>query len=246
MVRGEKYIEDNEKIISNSINYLKISEKNIERCNIDEISKKIGSQTLLDRSTREIPFIYLEPLSYSLLKSTGIEGKTYSRVGKASSGRDELIHRTIAYNKLRSRMQMATAYLTAETENRVLLGTINKTELLTGLFTKWGYGHCSDLNPLGHLYRTQISQLAKYLDIPEIISSTSKADLLPGIEDKYQYFFDLSASEVDKILVQLESGQSTREISENGGFPVEKINKIHSFFESSLFVRSKPLMLKKH
>ncbi|MHA2296890.1 MAG: NAD(+) synthase [Candidatus Hodarchaeales archaeon] len=247
LIRSEKYTNDHKKILTNSIDYLNIREENIERCNIDEIIKKIGSQSLLDRSIREIPFIHLEPLSYSLLKSTvrnEIEGKTYSRVGKASSGRDELIHRVIAHNKLRSRIQMASAYLTAEIENRALIGTINKTELMTGLITKWGHGHCTDLTPLGHLYRTEILQLAKFLDIPEMISSVSKADLLPGIENKYLYFFDLTAYEVDRILIRLELGRSIQEISEEIGLPMEKIDKINQFFISSIFLRSAPLSLK--
>jgi NAD+ synthase len=248
MVRSEKYSDDHKKILANSIDYLKIDEEYIERCNINEIIKKFGSRTLVEGSIREIPLLY-EPLSYSLLKTSvknDIEGKTYGMVGKATSGREDLIHRILAHNKLRSRIQMTSAYFIAETENRCLIGTKNKTELLTGLFTKWGYGHCADLMPLGHLYRTQILQLAKYLDIPEMITTVSKADLLPGIENKYEYFFELSAFDVDKILVGLESGKSKKEISKVIGLNRDKIEKVHKYFVSSRYIKAAPLLLKNY
>lgn len=245
-MRYDKFLNGREEILSNSIEYLGISEENIEKCDIDQIIRKFGSEELIRGSIREIPSLY-EPLSYSLLKSTAkneIEGKTYGMVGKAKSGREELIHKILARNKLRSRIQMASSYLIAETENRILVGTINKTELLTGLFTKWGHGHCTDLMPLGNLFRSQILQLADYLKVPESISNLAKADLLPGIQNKYVYFFDLTAYDVDRILVRLELGSSTTDVSNETGLPIDKIEKVNYFFCSSAYTRAAPLIPK--
>jgi len=165
-------------------------------------------------------------------------------IGKATSGREDLIHKVIAYNKLRSRVHMAFAYLRAEIENRFLIGTVNKTELLTGLFTKWGKGHSADIMPLGNLYRSQIIQLAEYLQIPESISSLAKADLLPGIDNKYMYFFNLSAREVDQILIGLETGLSSQEINARTSIPHEKIEKVNTYFISSKYARTAPVIPK--
>ncbi|MFX0182255.1 MAG: NAD(+) synthase [Candidatus Hodarchaeota archaeon] len=245
-MRYDKFINGREEILSNSIEFLGIDEEGIEKCDIEQIIRKFGSDELIRGSIREIPSLY-EPLSYPLLKSTAkneIEGKTYGMVGKASSGREEIIHKIIARNKLRSRIQMASSYLIAETENRLLVGTINKTELLTGLFTKWGHGHCTDLMPLGNLFRTQILQLADYLKVPESISDLAKADLLPGIQNKYLYFFDLFAYDVDRILFRLESGSSITDISNETGLPIDKIEKVNFFFCSSAYTRAAPLIPK--
>ena len=165
-------------------------------------------------------------------------------VGKASSGRERLIHKVIAHNKLRSRVQMAVAYLTAETENAFLLGTINKTELQTGLFTKFGHSHCADIMPLGNLYRTQILQIAEFLDIPSKISDLAKADLLPGIQNKYQYFFNLEASEVDRILVRLENGFSEDEIHDQTQIDLKLIEKVQSYVSSAVYMRTATLIPK--
>ncbi len=63
---------------------------------------------------------------------------------------------------------MIIAYHYANIERKMVMGTSNKTELLTGFFTKYGDGGV-DLMPLADLYKHNISQLAKYLEIPQNI-----------------------------------------------------------------------------
>ncbi len=245
LIRTNKYFEKQEDILETSIKFLGVTEEIVVRCDIEPMLRNFGSNPI-PGSVREIPSMY-QPLSYSLLKNTAkkeIEEKTYGMVGKASSEREKWIHKIIAHNKLRSRVQMAIAYYTAETENHFLVGTINRTELSTGLFTKWGHGHCADLMPLGNLYRSQILQLAEYLEVPESIRNLSKADLMPGIENKYLYFFDLPAIDVDRILIRLEEGFSTTEVSSDTGLPIDKIEKINTYFNSAAYTRQSPLIPK--
>ncbi|MHA1206140.1 MAG: NAD(+) synthase [Candidatus Hodarchaeales archaeon] len=246
IIRSENIFDKHTDTLKNSIEYLGIAEENVVHCDVAPLMKKFLSDDLIPGHNREIPSLY-QPLSYSLLKSSLIkelEGNTYGMVGKANSGRERLIHKIIAHNKLRSRIQMAVAYLTAETENAFLLGTINKTEIQTGLFTKWGHGHCADIMPLGNLYRTQILQIADYLDIPSKIANLAKADLLPGIENKYQYFFKLSANEVDRILVRLENGLSENEIHTQTLIDLKSIEKVIKYVSSAVYTRGAPLIPK--
>ncbi len=247
ILRTDKYVENQEEVFKESIAFLDISEEKIISCDIEKLMRNYGAENLsIPGSIREIPSLY-QPLSYSLLKFAArkeIEGKTYGMVGKASSDRERLIHKIIAYSKLRSRLHMSIAYLNAETKNLFLFGTINKTELLTGLFTKWGHGHAADLMPLGNLYRSQVFQLAEYLEIPETIRGLAKADLLPGIANKYQYFFNMDAIDVDRILVRLENGLDSKDIQKETGFSEESIDKILSYFNSSAYTRAAPLIPK--
>ncbi len=246
LVRSENVYDKHTEVISNSTSYLEIPEDNIIHCDVAPIIKSFTNDDLIPGRSREIPSLY-QPLSYSLLKSSlikEIEGSTYGMVGKANSGRERLINKIIAHNKLRSRIQMAIAYLTAETENAFLLGTINKTELLTGLFTKWGHGHCADIMPLGNLYRSQILQIAEYLEIPPEISNLAKADLLPGIRNKYEYFFNLDSKSVDRILIRLENGLAIEEISNETEIDIKPIEKINHYFTSAGYTRGAPLIPK--
>ncbi|MFX1282390.1 MAG: NAD(+) synthase [Promethearchaeota archaeon] len=246
LIRTNKYFEKHKETLEKSIEFLEIAEENIVHCDIEPILKNFEPKDLIPGSVRDIPSLY-QPLSYSLLKSTAkkeIEEKTYSMVGKVDSEREKWIQKIVSLNKFRSRLQMAVAYLTAEQENRFLVGTINKTELSTGLFTKWGHGHCADLMPLGGLYRSQIFQLAEHLGLPESIQNLSKADLIPGVENKYMYFFDLPVNDVDRILVRLEQGLSGTDISSTTGIPIDKIEKICMYYNSAAYTRQVPLIPK--
>ncbi|MGN6628963.1 MAG: NAD(+) synthase, partial [Candidatus Nitrosocosmicus sp.] len=76
-----------------------------------------------------------------------------------------------------ARIRMCILYYYANLLNRLVLGTTNKTEILIGYFTKYGDG-ASDLSPLADLYKTQIKELARFLNIPtDIVDKKSSARL---------------------------------------------------------------------
>lgn len=83
----------------------------------------------------------------------------------------------VLYGNLISRIRMCILYYYAGLENKLVLGTSNKTELLTGYFTKYGDG-ASDLLPIGDLYKMQVRTIATFLKISnKIISKKSSARL---------------------------------------------------------------------
>ena len=98
--------------------------------------------------------------------------------------------------------------------------------------------------PLGNLYRTQILQLANHINLPVEITSTAKADLLPGVPNKYEYFFGLNSFDVDRILVRLEHGLSLNEIQSQTEISMELIEKVNHYFASAGYTRAAPLMPK--
>jgi NAD+ synthase len=229
IVKPQKLSTNHEEILESSIDFLNVADENIIRCDVEPMIKKFGSEKLIPGSVREISLLN-RPLSYSLLKGAAeydLEDKDFGMTGKTSSGRDGLIQRAITLARTRSRIQMAVAYFMAETENRSLVGTINKTELLTGLFTN-----------------TQILQLAEYLEIPKTISSKRRTDLLPGIENKYIFFFDLTAFEVDTILILVEQGISRDEIYNKLDISKKAIRKVINFFNHAAYTRGAPLFPK--
>ena len=67
-----------------------------------------------------------------------------------------------------ARIRMNFIYYYSNIENKLVLGTSDKSELMIGYFTKFGDG-AADILPLADLYKTQIRELAKYLNVPEKI-----------------------------------------------------------------------------
>ncbi len=113
----------------------------------------------------------------------------------------EILEKTdnnLVRGNLLSRTRMCILYYYANLMNRFVLGTADKSELAIGYFTKFGDG-ASDLFPLGDLYKTQVKEYAKFLNIPnQIISKKSSARLWKNQETEKE--IGLSFAELDAIL----------------------------------------------
>ena len=79
----------------------------------------------------------------------------------------------LALGNLRARIRSNIIYYYANLKNYLVLGTSDKSEYLTGYFTKFGDG-CADLLPIVSLYKTQLREFAKVLGVPnQIITKKS-------------------------------------------------------------------------
>ncbi|STQ86012.1 NAD+ synthase [Helicobacter muridarum] len=93
-------------------------------------------------------------------------------------------HSPLARGNFCARMRMATLYYVSQMEQRLVIGTSNKSEIMLGYGTIFGDLACA-INPIGNLYKTQIYQLAQLLNIPEsIINKPPSADLYQGQNDE--------------------------------------------------------------
>ncbi|OYD15649.1 NAD(+) synthetase [candidate division WOR-3 bacterium JGI_Cruoil_03_51_56] len=140
------------------------------------------------------------PFSASLL---GFENKEFgSYLGKSN-----------AYYRAKHRMRMLLLYLYAESENRLVVGAANRSEARIGFFVKHGCDDAADIMPLLNLYKTQVRQLARYLDIPSnIIEKSPSPDIIPGITDKSA--IGIPYEKLDLILLALEENWENHEIAE--------------------------------
>lgn len=111
----------------------------------------------------------------------------------------------MACANIRPRLRMTVLYYFAKKFNYLVCGTSNKTELMSGYFTKFGDGG-SDLLPLGALYKTQVRELARELKIPEhFIAKPPTAGLWPGQTDEDE--MGITYPELDDILCRMEAGK---------------------------------------
>ena len=70
----------------------------------------------------------------------------------------------MALGNVRVRTRAVLNYFVANAEDRVVLGTGNRSEAATGYFTKYG-DQAVDCNPIGNLYKCQVRQLARQLGV---------------------------------------------------------------------------------
>lgn len=124
----------------------------------------------------------------------------------------------------RQRARLLLAYKYAEEHNLLLVGATHKTERSVGLFAKFGIDDCADIMPLKNIYRSHIFQIGQYIGIPaDILNRTPNPDMVPGVTNKYVSFLELSALQVDLILLGLDKKMTPKEIAEQIDLNEEKI-----------------------
>jgi NAD+ synthase len=142
---------------------------------------------------------------------------------------------------LKPRIRMVVNYVASNADRRLVLGTGNRTELLTGYFTKYGDGGVDAL-PIGSLYKTQVFQLAQHLNIPErIISKPPSAGLWVGQTDEEE--LGISYSLLDRILCELVDKKKTaQETAKLLGVESRQVQEISDQVLRSLHKRRTPLV----
>src|SRR6266704_2743434 len=143
---------------------------------------------------------------------------------------------------LRARARMIVLYFIANTEGRIVMGTGNKSELLTGYFTLFGDG-AADFLPIGDLYKTQVREMARYLALPpEIVEKVPTAGLWPGQTDEGE--LGISYDELDRILLGIELQLEPEAIAQKAGVPLDHIAYVQKLVTSTVHKRKMPLIPK--
>jgi len=134
-----------------------------------------------------------------------------------------------AATSIKHRVRMTMLYNYAEKNNFAVVGTTNKTEYLQGYFVKYGDGG-SDIEPLVHLYKTQIYEIANFLKLPEkIINQDASPDVWSFKTSDEEFFYAVPYNIVDLILYARERNLSINDISKFSNLSSEKIEKLIQF-----------------
>lgn len=172
-----------------------------------------------------------------LAESLGMKHELFE-LKEAVSTYDSLSLDKVAQGNLTARLRMVTWYARANQENRLVLGTGNKTELMIGYFTKYGDGG-TDILPIGDLYKANVWDLSTHIGIPEgIVKKAPSAGLWPGQTDEGE--IGVTYRELDSILfLHLEKGLKKKEII-SWGIEEKKVSKVLKLIRQSEHKR-KPL-----
>lgn len=116
---------------------------------------------------------------------------------KSALGATEKISKSSDVN-IAPRLRMTMLYTIAASENRLVVGTGNRSEMFVGYFTKWGDGGC-DFNPISDLTVTEVYEFLSYLKAPDfILTKAPSAGLFDGQTDEAD--MGVSYSEIDAYI----------------------------------------------
>jgi NAD+ synthase len=148
----------------------------------------------------------------------------------------------IRMGNIMARERMIVLFDQSEVFKGLVIGTSNKTEILLGYSTIYGDAACA-MNPIGDLYKTQVRQLSRALNIPApIIDKPPSADLWAGQTDEGELGF--TYEEVDKLLYLLVDQRYSPQEAMEVGFDEEFVIAVMKRIRRNQFKRMQPPIAK--
>ncbi len=153
----------------------------------------------------------------------------------------------VAASNFKQRTRMSMLYYHAELRNYAVVGTANKNEHALGFFVKHGDGG-ADVQPIAHLFKTQVYRLAEHLGVPEEVRRrTPTTDTYSAGSSQEEFFFRLPFEILDVIWLGWESGADPEEIGAALGLGREQVQRVISDLSrkqrTTAYLRSAAVML---
>ncbi|NIV29971.1 MAG: NAD(+) synthase, partial [Anaerolineae bacterium] len=134
----------------------------------------------------------------------------------------------VAASNFKQRSRMTMLYYHAELHNYAVAGTPNKNEHDQGFFVKWGDGGY-DFAPIRHLYKTQVFQLAEYLEVPvEIRTATPTTDTYSAPSSQEEFFFRMPFEVMDLLWYALEHDVPSSEAARVMNLTQEQVQRAYT------------------
>lgn len=141
-----------------------------------------------------------------------------------------------------ARERMIVIYDQSEVFKGLVVGTSNKTEILLGYSTLFG-DSANALNPIGDLYKTQVRQLSRAMNIPSpIVDKPPSADLWEDQTDEGELGF--TYSEADRLLYLLVDQRYSPQEAMEAGFDEKFVNAVTTRIRRNQFKRMLPPIAK--
>lgn len=133
----------------------------------------------------------------------------------------------VAATNMKQRARKFFEYYHADRVNYVVTGTPNRLEYDQGFFVKNGDG-AADIKPIAHLYKSQVYQLAEYLDIPgEIRHRPPTTDTYSLPQTQEEFYFPLPYDQMDLGIYARDHNVSTADAALVLGLSVDKMERLY-------------------
>lgn len=166
---------------------------------------------------------------------------------KSERLRPSQLRQIVAATNFKQRTRAAMLYYHAELRDFAVIGTPQKNEHDQGFFVKYG-DSAMDVQPIGHLYKTQVYQLAEYLNIPEAIRTRPPtSDTYSAASTQEEFFFRLPFELMDLIWYGLTNDIPAEIVARELDLQPEQVNRVYADLQrkqrTTNYLRTPPLGL---
>lgn len=164
---------------------------------------------------------------------------TVAQISEVTAAEDD----SMRLGNIMARVRMIMVYDLARQLDALVCGTENKSEMYLGYFTRFG-DEASDIEPLQGLYKTQVRQLASFLDLPAVfLEKAPSAGLWKDQTDENELGF--TYEQADQVLATfVETHSKLTEPKELENVPAKVVQKILNRVRSQQFKHLVPYSLK--
>jgi NAD+ synthase len=223
---------------------------------ITPILKAAGCYRRRDDAIKRVIPEYQEGYKSKIVLPAILEGSRYpifSVVVESSTGVQTKARLTaeaylgiVAATNFKQRTRKMMEYYHADRLQYAVAGTPNRLEHDQGFFVKNGDG-AADLKPIAHLYKTQVYQLAEYLNIPEKIRQRlPTTDTYSLQQTQEEFYFSLPYDKFDLCLYGKNHGVPAAEVAGAAGLTAAQVETVYSDIDSkrnaTRYLHLKPLL----
>jgi len=153
----------------------------------------------------------------------------------------------VAATNFKQRVRKMMEYYHADRLRCAVVGTPNRLEYDQGFFVKNGDG-AADLKPIAHLYKTQVYELAEYLDVPEEIRTRPPTtDTYSMEQSQEEFFFSVSYQILDLCLYAHDNHLTAEEVANAAGLSPDQVERVYGDIEAKRkaahYLHERPLLV---
>ena len=155
----------------------------------------------------------------------------------------------VAASNFKQRIRMMLTYYHADRLNYAVAATTNRQEYDQGFFVKLGDG-AGDLEPIAHLYKTQVYQMAEFLAVPgEICKRRPTPDTYPMSVDSEEFYFGMAHDILDLCLYAKNHNIPPEEVAQLVSLEAEQVEHVYQDIDNkrraTRYQHMPPLLLEK-
>jgi NAD+ synthase len=144
-------------------------------------------------------------------------------------GRDFLT--IMAATNQKQRVRMLMTYRIADERNLIVVGTSNRLELDQGFYVKHGDG-CGETFPLRKLLKSQVYDLAEYLDVPESVRGRAPTtDTFSAPQSQEEYFYGTSVELGDQLWLAWHDGADVDTVASALSLPAAQVKMFFDLYQ---------------
>jgi NAD+ synthase len=132
----------------------------------------------------------------------------------------------VAATNFKQRIRKMLEYYHADRLNFAVAGTPNRLEYDQGFFVKNGDGS-ADVKPIAHLYKSQVYELAAFLNVPEQVRQRPPTtDTYSLAQGQDEFYFLVPYRQMDLCLYAKNHGLGLEETARAAGLPTAMVERV--------------------